>query len=85
MPYSVITSKGQTTVPKEIRKFLGVSKNDKLAYYPDPDKHYVMITGITGTILDLKNSVPHKGGAIDFKKLREKTKKTLNAKTKRNF
>ncbi len=85
MPYSVITSKGQTTIPKEIRDFLGVAKNDKVAYFVEPDKHCVVITGITGTILDLKGSVSHKGGPIDFKKLREKTKKSLSTKRRRNY
>ena len=31
---STITSKGQITVPKEIREFLGVGDSDKLAFTP---------------------------------------------------
>jgi AbrB family looped-hinge helix DNA binding protein len=34
---STITSKGQITVPKEIREFLGVGDSDKLSFTPVED------------------------------------------------
>lgn len=34
---STITSKGQITIPKEIREFLGVGDSDKLAFTPVED------------------------------------------------
>jgi AbrB family looped-hinge helix DNA binding protein len=32
MPYSTLTSKGQTTIPREIRKLLGLRENDRILY-----------------------------------------------------
>lgn len=32
MPYSTLTSKGQTTIPGEIRKLLGLKENDRILY-----------------------------------------------------
>ncbi len=34
---STITSKGQITIPAEVRRHLGVSKNDKIAFLLEPD------------------------------------------------
>ena len=85
MPYSTITTKGQTTIPKEVRVFLGISKNDKVVYYLEPETHCVVLTGVAGSILDLKGSIDYKGGTIDFKKLREKTKKSLKRKSNRRY
>jgi len=32
MSYSTLTSKGQTTIPKEIRRLLGLKENDRILY-----------------------------------------------------
>ncbi len=32
MPYSTLTSKGQTTIPREIRRLFGLKKNDRILY-----------------------------------------------------
>jgi antitoxin PrlF len=32
MPYSTLTSKGQTTIPREIRTLLGLRENDRIVY-----------------------------------------------------
>jgi len=34
---STITSKGQVTIPAEVRKFLGVKTNDKIAFVIDSE------------------------------------------------
>jgi antitoxin PrlF len=39
---STITSKGQITVPKEIRDFLGVGESDKLAFTPSKDGKVIL-------------------------------------------
>jgi AbrB family looped-hinge helix DNA binding protein len=38
MPYSTLTSKGQTTVPREIRKLLGLKENDRILYEVEDGK-----------------------------------------------
>lgn len=77
MLVSTLTSKGQTTIPKEIRKFLHLSAEDKILYVPDPQKNQVILTSVTGTILGLRGVVPYDKGQIDFNKLRDRTKKDI--------
>jgi len=38
MPYSTLTSKGQTTIPREIRKLLGLRQNDRILYQVEDGK-----------------------------------------------
>jgi len=38
MPYSTLTSKGQTTVPREIRKLLGLKEKDRILYEVEDGK-----------------------------------------------
>ncbi|MFH1442045.1 MAG: AbrB/MazE/SpoVT family DNA-binding domain-containing protein [Candidatus Omnitrophota bacterium] len=72
MTTSTITSKGQTTIPKEVREYLHLKAHDRLMYITE--KNRIIIKPVTGTILDLKGAFPVKG-KINFKKLREKMKK----------
>lgn len=69
MTTSTITSKGQTTIPKEIREYLHLRAHDRLLYVTE--KNRIIIKPVTGTILDLKGAFPVKG-KIKFEKLREK-------------
>ena len=78
MSVSVLTKKGQTTIPKDIRNFLDLAPNDKILYLMEGNK--VVIKPLKGNILDLKGSVKTKDKPIDFKKLRSETKKKLLAK-----
>ena len=71
MPISVITSKGQTTIPKQVRAYLGVKAHDKLLYTPENGK--VIVTPVKGSIRDLKGifKLPAwEKRTLDFKKLR---------------
>ena len=78
MSVSVLTKKGQTTIPKDIRNFLNLAPNDKILYLMEGNK--VVIKPLKGNILDLKGSVKTKGKPIDFKKLRSETKKKVARK-----
>ena len=71
MPISMITSKGQTTLPKQVRDYLGLKPHDKLLYTPTAGR--VIITPIKGSIRDLKGvfKLPAwEKRPLDFKKLR---------------
>ena len=74
MTISTITSKGQTTIPKEIRDHFHLKAHDKILYISEEDR--IIIKPLTGTILDLKGVFPVKR-KIDFEKLREKMKKEI--------
>jgi AbrB family looped-hinge helix DNA binding protein len=76
MHFSTLTSKGQTTIPKEIREFLHLKPEDKIVYIPDGKR--VFLTHINGTILDLKGLVEHPAKRpINFPKLREEMKEKV--------
>ena len=78
MAISVLTKKWQTTIPKDIRKYLGLEPNDRILYLIEGKK--VILKPIRGNILDLKGSVLTKEKPIDFKKLRKETKKRIASK-----
>lgn len=75
MPVSVLTKKGQTTIPKDIRKILNLEPHDRILYLVEGKK--VILKPLKGNILDLRGSVPPKEKPIDFKKLRRDTKKKV--------
>lgn len=78
MLQSVITRKGQTTIPKEIRELLKLKPNDKLFYIVEESK--VILKPIHGNILELRGSVPAKEPKVDFDKIRETTRKSISRK-----
>ena len=55
MPVSVLTSKGQTTIPKDVRNFLGLEPNDKIFYPVEGER--VVLKPLKGNILDLRGRV----------------------------
>lgn len=75
MTISTITSKGQTTIPKEIRERFHLKAHDRLLFKSEGDR--IVIKPISGTILDLRGAFPVKRN-IDFAKLREKMKKKIS-------
>ena len=75
MPVSVLTRKWQTTIPKDIRNLLGLNPNDKILYLIEGKK--VVLKPLKGNILDLRGSVATKEKPVDFKKLRDTTKKKV--------
>lgn len=75
MAEAVLTSKGQVTIPKEIRKAFGLKPKDKVLFIPDEDE--IIMRPLKGNILDLRGIVKHKGGPIDFKKLRKEFEKAM--------
>ena len=59
MPYSTLTSKGQTTIPKTIRQKLGIHSGDKIEYLADD--HQITIRAHPG-ILSLYGSLTSQKG-----------------------
>jgi len=78
MLQSTITSKGQTTIPKEIRELLKLKPNDKLYYIVEKSK--VTLKPIHGNILELRGSVTPKESATDFDEIRKITRKAVSKK-----
>ena len=78
MPLATMTSKGQITIPKEIRERLHLKPHDRLTVSTDGDK--AILHPIHGTILGLKGIFLKKGmKPIDFKKLRQEAEEGMAA------
>jgi len=75
---SVMTSKGQTTIPKEIRKLLNLKPKDRLFYLVEEGK--VVLKPLHGDILELRGSVPAKERPEDFDAIRAATRKAVAKK-----
>ena len=67
MPEATITSKGQVTIPKEIRDRFGLKKADRVKFEVEGER--VILHFVTGNILDA-DRVPVEG-PLDVRKLRE--------------
>ncbi len=52
MPAAKVTSKGQVTIPKEVRLALGVEPGDRVSFVLRPDG-VVELVARTGSLLDL--------------------------------
>lgn len=48
---STISSKGQTTIPKEIRDHLRLKPGDKVKFFIQPDGHVIMLPIVPATAL----------------------------------
>ena len=77
MPIAILTSKGQMTIPKEVRNRLGLKPADKVIVVVEGDQ--AVIRPLKGNILDIGGSIriPEKEKPVDFHKVREKVKKGI--------
>ena len=75
MPISSLTTKWQTTIPKEVRNLLGLKPNDKILYFIEGEK--VILKPMKGNVLDLRGSVESREKPVDFEKIRESVKKRV--------
>ena len=78
MAVSILTKKGQTTIPKKIRAFLKLEARDKILYQVENDK--VTMRSLKGSIFDLRGSVKIEEKPVDFRKIRKVTKKRVARK-----
>ena len=80
MPISVLTSKGQMTIPKEVRKALNLHPSEKVIIVVEGNQ--AIIQPLKGNLLDIGGSVKttDREKQIDFKKVREEVKKRVARK-----
>ncbi len=80
MPVAVLTSKGQMTIPKEIRKALSLKPSERVIIAIEGD--HAVIKPLRGNILDIGASIkiPAKEKPIDFNRVREEVGKGIAKK-----
>jgi antitoxin PrlF len=80
MPISVLTSKGQMTIPKEVRKALNLRPSDKVIIVVEGNR--AILQPLKGNLLDIGGSVKitDREKPIEFKKVREEVKKRVAKK-----
>ena len=57
MSTAVLTSKGQTTIPKDVRDYLGLRPGDRIEFVLTEDKT-VLLKPATRPVTDLKGFLP---------------------------
>jgi bifunctional DNA-binding transcriptional regulator/antitoxin component of YhaV-PrlF toxin-antitoxin module len=77
MKLTLLSSKGQITIPKEMQEALQIGHKSKLALYPQDD--VLIVKPLRSSIVEqtagsLKNYIPKSKRAIPFSQVREETK-----------
>ncbi len=75
---SVITRKGQVTIPKPIRDQLGLEEGERVMFIRRGDE--VLLKVLRGSILDLKGSIRPSTRPEDFSRIRRTVKKRVGRK-----
>ncbi|MEK7817275.1 MAG: AbrB/MazE/SpoVT family DNA-binding domain-containing protein [Actinomycetota bacterium] len=70
---STITSKGQTTIPNQIRKQMGLSAGDGLVYSIEDER--IVIRPVKGTLLDAYATVRPRRRPEDFSRVRREARR----------
>ncbi|MBI3659507.1 AbrB/MazE/SpoVT family DNA-binding domain-containing protein [Candidatus Acetothermia bacterium] len=78
---SKLTSKGQMTLPKEIRDYLDLQPGDRVVFIRKDGE--VVIQGVKETLLDLRGSVKARQHAEDFNSVRQHVKRRVAQKAAR--
>ncbi len=83
MPIAVLTSKGQMTIPKEIRRALNLKPEQKVAIVVEDD--HAVIKPLKGDILDIGGTVkvPAVERPSNFRRIREEVKRQVGKKAAR--
>ena len=78
---STITSKGQTTVPKEVREHFGVAAGDRVKWFILPDGRVVVLPALPVTAL--KGILAKRGKPVTLEEMEEGIAKGATARYRR--
>ena len=82
MSESVITRKGQVTIPKDIRDHLKAQEGERVLFVLRGNE--VVLKVVRGSILDLRGSVNPLRRPEDFDAVRRSVKRSVSAKVARH-
>ncbi len=74
MPTSTLTSKGQTTIPKAVRRHLGLKPGDKIRFLVENDGRVVVLPA-TLRLRDLRGSLPRPSKPVSVEQMNEAIRK----------
>jgi antitoxin PrlF len=77
---SKLTIRGQTTIPKPIREYLGLEPGDRVLFVLKEDE--VVLQPVKDTLLDLRGSVEPRERPEDFDKVRAEVRKRVSKSRK---
>ncbi len=82
MPIAVLTSKGQMTIPKEVREALSLKPSEKIAIVVEDD--HAVLKPLRQSILDIGASItlPDAKKPIPFHAVRDATGKSVGVRAK---
>jgi antitoxin PrlF len=66
---STVTSKGQATIPKEVRQFLRLNPGDKVKFFFHPDGHVALLPVLP--VSRLKGMLRSRQGPVSLEKMDE--------------
>jgi AbrB family looped-hinge helix DNA binding protein len=70
MATAAVTSKGQITIPLEVRKKLGLKPGDRVRFIEAENGEFIF-KAKTGSIMDLKGCVPWTGKPVTIEEMNE--------------
>lgn len=70
MPSTTVTSKGQVTIPKDIRDALGVKPGDRVLFLQRPDGR-VVVEAETVDVRSLRGMLKHRGEPVTVEQMKE--------------
>ena len=76
---SKLTSRGQTTIPKPIREYLGLEPGDRVLFVLKESE--VVLQPVRDTLLDLRGSVEPRRRPEDFDEVRAEVRKRLSKRS----
>jgi len=77
MPIALLTSKGQVTIPREVRKALNLKPSERVVIVVEGDQ--AIIRPLRGNILDIGGTINigDREKPIHFRRVREKVRKQV--------
>jgi antitoxin PrlF len=76
---SKLTIRGQTTIPKPIREYLGLEPGDRVLFVLKESE--VVLQPVRDTLLDLRGSVEPRRRPEDFDEVRAEVRKRLSKRS----
>ena len=70
MATAAVTSKGQITIPAEVRQDLGLKAGDRVSFIKGENGEYILKPK-TGSIMDLEGCVPWTGKPVTIEEMNE--------------